>query len=132
MTTEEMKALGRVAIQAWNEGRPELLDEVYAPNYRNHFNGETLAMLKQSLLATRAAFAGFTITIDDQIVEGDKDVTRWTARGVHAGEHLGIPATGRLVEITGITIGRFENGRIVEEWGLADDVGLLRQLGVLP
>ena len=132
MTTEEMKALGRVAVQAWNEGRPELLDKVYAPNYRNHFNGETLAMLKQSLVATRAAFAGFTITIDDQIVEGDKGVTRWTARGVHTGEHLGIPATGRQIEITGINIGRFENGKIVDEWACGDDVGLLRQLGVLP
>ena len=132
MTTDEMKALDRVAVQAWNEGRPELLDEVYAPNYRNHFNGETLDMLKQSLLATRTAFAGFTITIDDQIVEGDQGVTRWTARGVHTGEHLSIPATGRPIEITGINIGRFENGRIVEEWSRADDVGLLRQLGVLP
>ena len=132
MTPEEMKALGRVAVQAWNEGRPDLLDEVYAPTYRNHFNGETLDMLKQSLLATRTAFSGFTITIDDQIVEGDKGVTRWTARGVHTGEHLGIPATGRSVEITGINIGRFENGKIVDEWARGDDVGLLRQLGVLP
>jgi len=127
-----MKALGHVAVQAWNEGRPDLLDEVYAPTYRNHFNGETLDMLKQSLLATRAAFSGFTLTIDDQIVEGDRGVTRWTARGVHTGEHLGIPATGRSIEITGINIGRFENGKIVDEWARGDDVGLLRQLGVLP
>ena len=79
MTPEAMKALGHVAVKAWNEGRIELLDEVYAPTYRNHFNGETLDMLKQSLLATRAAFSGFTLTIDDQIVEGDRGVTRWTA-----------------------------------------------------
>jgi predicted ester cyclase len=132
MTTAEMKALGRVAVQAWNEGRPELLDEVYAASYRNHFNGEDLDMLKQSLLATRAAFSGFTLTIDDQIVEGDKGVTRWTARGVHTGTHLGIPATGRPIEITGINIGRFEHGKIVDEWARGDDVGLLRQLGVIP
>ncbi len=132
MTTEEIKALGHVAVQAWNEGRPDLLDEVYAPNYRNHFNGETLDTLKQSVLATRAAFSGFTITIDDQIVEGDRGVTRWTARGVHTGEHLGIPATGRAMEMTGVTIDRVENGRIVDEWARGDDVGLLRQLGVLP
>jgi predicted ester cyclase len=131
MTSDEMKALGRVVIQAWNEGRPELLDEVYAPNYRNHFNGEDLDMLKQNLLATRAALSGFTLTFDDQIVEGDKGVTRWTARGVHTGTHLGIPATGRPIEITGINIGRFENGKIVDEWSRGDDVGLLRQLGVI-
>jgi len=132
MTPEAIKALGHVAVQAWNEGRPDLLDQVYAPTYRNHFNGETLDMLKQSLLATRAAFSGFTITIDDQIVEGDKGVTRWTARGVHTGEYLGIPATGRPIEITGINIGRVEDGKIVDEWSRADDAGLLRQLGVLP
>lgn len=131
MTPEAMKVLGRVAVQAWNEGWPDLLDEVYAPNYRNHLNGETLDMLKQSVLATRAAFSDFTITIDDQVVEGDKGVTRWTARGVHTGEYLGIPATGRPVEITGINIIRIENGKIVDEWARGDDVGLLRQLGVL-
>ena len=132
MTTEEMKALGRRVVQAWNEGKPELMDEVYAPNYHNHFTGETLDMLKQNLLATRAAFSGFTVTIDDQIVDGDKAVMRWTARGVHTGEHLGIPATGKQIEITGVNIGRFEHGKIVDEWARGDDVGLLRQLGVLP
>ena len=132
MTTEEMKALGRVGIQAWNESRPELLDEVYAPNYRNHFSGETLDVIKQNLRNIRAAFADLTVTVDDQIVEGDRAVVRWTARGVHSGEYLGIPATGRRIEQTGINIGRCENGRIVEEWARGDDVGLLRQLGVLP
>jgi predicted ester cyclase len=132
MTTEEMKALGQRAAQAWNEGRPDLLDEVYAPTYRNHFTGETLDMLKQNLLETRAAFSGFTLTIDDQIVEGDRGGTRWTARGIHTGEHFGIPATGRQIEITGINIGRFEDGKIVDEWSRGDDVKLLRQLGVLP
>ena len=132
MTTEEMKALRRVGIQAWNEGRPELFDEVYAPNYRNHFSGETLDVIKQNLRNSRAAFADLTVTVDDQIVEGDRDVVRWTARGVHSGEYLGVPATGRRLEQTGINIGRFENGRIVEEWSRADDVGMLRQLGVLP
>ena len=132
MTTEEMKALGRVAIQAWNEGRPDLLDEVYAPNYRNHFNGETVDVIKQNLRIARAAFPDLTVTVDDQIVEGDRDVVRWTARGLHSGEYLGVPATGRRMEQTGINIGRWENGRIVEEWPIADDVGMLRQLGVLP
>ena len=132
MTTEEMKALRRVGFQAWNEGRPELLDEVYAPNYRNHFSDETLDVDKQNIRIARVAFPDLTVTVDDQIVEGDRDVVRWTARGLHSGEYLGVPATGRRLEQTGITIGRFENGRIVEEWGRADDVGMLRQLGVLP
>ena len=132
MTTEEMKALRRVGFQAWNEDRPELFDEVYAPNCRYHFSGETVDAVKQNLRIIRAAFPDLTVTVDDQIVEGDRDVVRWTARGVHSGEYLGVPATGRRLEQTGINIGRWENGRIVEEWPLADDVGMLRQLGVLP
>lgn len=132
MTSEEMKAVGRIAARAWNEGRPELLDEVYAPTYRNHFNDETLDMLKERVLSTRATFSDFTLTLDDQIIEGEKVVTRWTARGVHTGEYLGVAATGKPFEVTGINIGRFENGRIVDEWSRGDDVGLMRQLGVLP
>lgn len=58
MTTEEMKALRRVGFQAWNEGRPELLDEVYAPNFRNHFSGETLDVVKQNIRIARFAFPG--------------------------------------------------------------------------
>ena len=132
MTTEEMKALRRVGFQAWNEGRPELFDEVYAPNFRNPFSDETLDVVKQNIRIARVAFPDLTVTVDDQIVEGDRDVVRWTARGLHSGEYLGVPATGRRMEQTGINIGRWENGRIVEEWPIADDVGMLRQLGVLP
>lgn len=131
MTTDEMRALGRRVVQAWNEGNPELLDMAYAPDYRNHFNGETIAGLKQGLSTVRSAFSDFTITIDDEIADGDKLIARWTARGVHSGEYLGLAATGTRVEYTGIHVVRFENGQIVDEWSLADEIGLMRQLGLV-
>ena len=72
------------------------------------------------------------VKIADQVVAGDKVVTRWQATGVHAGEFNGIPATGRRVSLTGISIDRIAGGRIVESWEVTDDAGLLRQLGVMP
>lgn len=131
MTTDDPRALGRRVVQAWNEGNPELLDMAYAPNYRNHFNGETIVGLKQALSTVRSAFSDFTITIDDEIVDGDKLVVRWTARGVHSGEYLGLAATGTRVEYTGIHVVRIEAGQIVDEWSLADEIGLMRQLGLV-
>jgi SnoaL-like domain len=70
MTTEEMKAFERRFFQAWNEGKPEILDEVYSPAFINHFNGENLDATKQGIIRVRAAFSDFHLTLDDQIAGG--------------------------------------------------------------
>jgi len=71
--------------------------------------------------------------IEDQIAEGDKVVSRWVATGTHAGEVLGVPASGRTFRVDGISIDRFdEDGLFAEGWGTWDGVGLLRQIGGLP
>ena len=132
MTTEEMKTFEHRFFQAWNEGKPEILDELYSPAFINHINGENLDAAKQGIIGVRAAFSDLHLTLDDQIAAGDKLVSRWTARGVHSGVFLGVPATGKHVEVNGIGISRFENGKIVEAWSLADFLGLLRQMGALP
>jgi len=132
MTTEEMRTFERRFFQAWNEGKPEILDEVYSPDFINHFTGENRDRLKQAIPETRAAFSGLHITIDEFIIEGDRSVARWTAQSTHTGTYMGIPATGKRVEQVGINIARMADGKIVEEWSLGDNLGLLRQLGVLP
>jgi steroid delta-isomerase-like uncharacterized protein len=131
LSPEAMKALANRAAHLWNEDDLALVDEVYAPSYRGHFNGEDKAMLKQRIEMTRLAFPDLQVSVDDQLAEGDKVVTRWTARGTHQGTYLGVPATGKKMEQTGITIIRVSDGKIVEEWGRGDDVGVLRQLGLL-
>jgi steroid delta-isomerase-like uncharacterized protein len=73
-----------------------------------------------------------TYTLDDQIACNDKVVTRWTARGTHDGELLGIPPTHKRVEVTGIEIERIANGRIAETWVEYDLLGLLQQVGAIP
>ena len=71
------------------------------------------------------------LSADDIIVAGDKIVIRGVARAAHTGPYLGIPATGKHIERPYINIFRVENGKVVEEWSLGDDLGVLRQLGVL-
>lgn len=72
------------------------------------------------------------MAVEDQIAEGDIVVTRWTARGSHQGEYLGVLPTGRQVTIHGVDIDRIAGGRIVESWDLFDQWGLMGQLGVVP
>ena len=80
----------------------------------------------------RSAFPDIQFTIEDLIAEGDKIVTRYTARGTHRGDLQGIPPTGRQVTVTGIIISRFANGKFVEGWLDFDALGMLQQLGVIP
>jgi len=76
-------------------------------------------------------FPDYQTVIDDLVAEGDKVVARITMSGTHTGNFMGIPATGKHVEFTGIYIARIANGKIAEHWGEEDGVSLLVQLGVL-
>ena len=91
-----------------------------------------LEQYKQLVTMYFSAFPDLHLTIEDQIAEGDKVVTRWTARGTHQGPFMGIPPTGKRAVVTGIAIDRFANGKFVENWNNGDDLGLLQQLGVVP
>jgi predicted ester cyclase len=70
--------------------------------------------------------------VEDQLAEGDRVGTRFTARGTHAGSFLGIPATGKAIAVEGIAIDRFAAGKLVESWLVYDRLGLLQQLGAVP
>ena len=72
------------------------------------------------------------ITIEEQVAEGDKVVQRTTARGTNTGEMLGMPPTGKSVEITSTDEYQFENGKIVAGWHVEDLLGMMQQLGVIP
>ena len=79
-----------------------------------------------------AGFPDGEITVDDLLAEGDRMAVRFTLRGTHEGEILGVPATGRRVEVTGQSFFRFEDARIVERWQALDQLGLMVQLGAVP
>jgi len=79
-----------------------------------------------------AGFPDACNTIDEIVAEADRVVVRWTMTGTHGGDGLGFPATGRAVRLEGVTISRIADGRIAEHWSFRDDLGLLRQLGLMP
>jgi len=78
-----------------------------------------------------AGFPDYQTVIEDMLAEGEKVAARIKMIGTNTGEFMGIPATGKHVEFTGIYIARISNGKIVEHWGEEDSVSLLQQLGVL-
>ena len=80
----------------------------------------------------RTAFPDLQITVEDQVAEGDKVVTRWTARGTHRGELLGVTPSGNRVEISGISIDRFSGSKFVESWSNYDALGTMQQIGAIP
>jgi steroid delta-isomerase-like uncharacterized protein len=138
MNTEFNKSiLRRYFDEAWNKGRLEVLNEIIAASYVNHDpfvpglppGPEGLKLIFAGL---RAAFSDLHYTIEDLITEGDKVVTRWTMRGTHTGELMGIPPSGTHVTVGGIQIERIVDGKIVEHWRKSDELGLMQQLGVVP
>jgi steroid delta-isomerase-like uncharacterized protein len=137
LSTEENKAIASRFAQVWGKESLTTIDELADPNLSVAYPilGEVLrgqAGFKQFLTGFHAAFPDADTTIEDVIAEGDKVAIRWTLRGTHQGELLGIPATGKPVTVPGITIYRIVGGKIVEERGEEDGLGLLQQLGVVP
>jgi steroid delta-isomerase-like uncharacterized protein len=118
-----------------SRGNLEALDEVFAADYHDHDPAnerDTVGAdgLREEVSSYRAAF-DFEFTIEDQLAEGDQVATRWSWRGTHHGDFMGVRATGKQVSMTGQTIFRFRDGTIKEGWWSWDTLGLLRQLGVV-
>jgi predicted ester cyclase len=87
---------------------------------------------KQEAADFRQGFPDVVSTIEDLIAEGDKVVARWSSRATHQGEYMDILPTGKEVEFTGISFYRIEGGKIAESWNSEDQLGLMRQIGVIP
>ena len=131
----ENKALVRRYYDEVLAGRDrDLLARLLAPSFVSHVSGGSdvgADGYMAAVEATHAAFPALVVTVHDQVAEGDKVVTRWSASGTHAGDFAGVPATGRLVTATGIHIHRIRDGRLVEHWEELNLFGVLRQLGVV-
>ena len=135
MSIEDNKDIVRRYQEIYNSNDLDRLTEVVADDLRtpNIMPGIPQG-LEGATVAHRLMLAGFPdyqTVIEDMLAEGDKVAARITMTGTHTGEFMGIPATGKRVEFTGIYIARITNGKILEHWGEEDSVGLLQQLGVL-
>ena len=135
--SEENKALTRRQLEeVFNKHNPGAVDQFFGPDYVNHSALPGMPNdrdgLKASVSGFLSAFPDLKVTSDFQVAEGDKVVMRYTATGTHTGELMGMPATGKRVHMTGISIARVAGGKIVEEWNEADMMGMMQQLGVVP
>ncbi len=137
MSTEANKALVRRWWEETDKGNDAIIDELCAPDYIDHSPplpgmGPGSAGVRRANATLRAAFPDTVHIIEELIAEGDKVVTRLRGRGTFTGEILGIPPTGKVVEITGISIHRIVGGKLVEHWANADLLSFLQQMGAIP
>lgn len=134
MSEQNKKIVRRTFKEIWNHGNLAVVDERFSADYVGHSTPEIHGPEggKQFAAMMRSAFPDFHYTVEDEIAEGDRVVHRWTARGTHEGEFQGMPPTGKQVTITGISVYRVANGKLVEGWTDADMLGLLQQLGTVP
>ena len=134
------EASRRLLEQSFNEGNFALIDQLVAPEAVNHDPATPSQMrdlrgpemLKRTVSMYRAAFPDVRITVDDVIAADDKVVLRWHSEGTHRGELAGLAPTGAHGSVTGISIDRWNDGKIVEAWSEWDNLGLARQLGAAP
>jgi len=137
MSSEQNKAIvSRFIEEPW-KGNLDVVDELTAGDYIGHdpANPEPLRGpegVKEFITTYRAAFPDARITVEQQLAEGDLVATRWSGRGTHEGELMGIQATGKQVTVSGLTISRLLDGKIVEEFQNWDTLGMLQQLDAIP
>jgi steroid delta-isomerase-like uncharacterized protein len=122
--------------EVWNEKRADTIDEMVASDCRIHGLAPGGVVLigpqgyKESYHVFSQAFPDVQIAVDGVLVTGDMIAARFTCRGTHRGDQLGMPATGRTVEFTGMTMARIRDGRYVEAWNVVDFQEMGRQLTV--
>ena len=126
MSLEENKALvRREQAELWSHtGDLDAAEELFA--------ADQAEAAKQEAAEFRRGCPDVTSTIEDLIAEGDKVVARWRSRATHRGDYMGMPPSGKEVQIMGISVYRIEEGKIAESWTVEDELGLMRQIGAIP
>ncbi len=117
--------------EVWNKGRREAVEELLASDAVLH-DGSVVTQGVKGFYAffdrMRSAFPDIHITVRDGFSQGDKGCVRWTCRMTHTGPGMGVPATGKTIEVTGITIVRAANGKLIEGWQNWDMLQLMDQI----
>lgn len=123
MSGEENKALVRRYLDAIS-GKPKptsILDQFLSDE-----------ILKRHIAETEFGFPNYEIIAEEMLADGDKVMVKVLIRGVHRGNFMGIPATGKQIEASGALIYTITNGKISDHWMLADSMTMMQQLGVIP
>src|SRR5689334_21962679 len=132
---EQNKTLAKRAFdELLSRGKFELAEQLYAKDFVNHGLHRDISLEEDqaALKGWHQAFPDITIVPEKLIAEGELVTIYWIARGTNTGTGNGLPATGKKVELAGITIWRIVDGKIKEEWSAFDQLSLMQQLGLLP
>ena len=120
--------------ELWNTGNPEAAKQLYTehaertdPNGAKPVHG--VHQIAEYIARVRSAFPDFTLHIRETVADGERSAVHWTVTGTQKGEFLGIPATGKRVEVNGLSLNRLRDGKIVSEHVYFDRMALLEQLG---
>jgi predicted ester cyclase len=137
MTAEQNAATYRRWFdEGCSQGKLELVDELYAPDYVTHSVGPDLPPTREGLKlfigALREGIPDLTCPVEEVVAEGDRVAGRFSLKGTHGGTLLGIPATGKPIDVGVMVIAHFDaHGQWLEDWVSWDQLGLLQQLGVV-
>ena len=123
MSEDNKVLVRRYFEETMSKGNMAFVDEIA--------DGAMAESLKRGAAGLRSAFTDVHDQVQDQFAEGEKVVTRFSGGGVHRGVFMGVAPTGKTVTWTGISIDRFEAGKIVERWTEINVLGVLQQLGAV-
>jgi steroid delta-isomerase-like uncharacterized protein len=132
------KAVAKRFYEAWNARDLDAFEELVASDAVDHDPQNPFREMrgpegvKRSAGMYHSAFSDGRIEVHDQFADGDFVITRWAGVGTHDGELMGMPPTGKSVEIAGITIDRIAEGKIAESWTCFDTLGMMQRLGAVP
>jgi len=139
MSEEYKRKARRLVEEAFGQGNVEVIPEILHSDFvcydPNSESGEIRGAdtIKGEIEYFRNAVPDLTYTVEDQVAEGDKVVTCYTASGTHQGEFFGVGGSGKHIQMSGIQIDRFdESGKLVEEWPEYDLLGAMKQMGAMP
>jgi predicted ester cyclase len=143
MSEENKRLVKEFFEEVWNNKNLDLLDEVYSPDFVLHalwqntsaggaIEAHGIEPAKKVIGGWLAGFPDMTVTVDDQVAEGDRVGSRHTSTGTHTETFMGMAPTGKKATITGMTITRIENGKMAEAWTAWDALGMFEQLGLAP
>jgi steroid delta-isomerase-like uncharacterized protein len=140
-TLEQNKEIvQRIFNEFWRAGKTSVLDQLLATDVTNHELSKEPVSGRNAYKewangfrqVTATGFPDMDIALDTLVAEGDFVAKRWTFRGTHSGDYMGLPASARQVVMAGVTIYRIQGGQVRETWWNYDALGMMQQLGAIP
>jgi steroid delta-isomerase-like uncharacterized protein len=132
---QDAQLIHDLLLEFWNTGNQQLANQIYTSSSERHAPDHTARGTQEIVnyvTQTRAGFPDFKLERKEILSDSDRFAVHWKASGTHKGEFMGIPGTGKWVEIHGLSVGRIRDGHITEEFVYFDRLRLLEQLGIAP